>query len=271
MMYVFDRLLPKSYWQELSKTSLKYSVAKKAGKDSNADKAPDDRHPQYQGKGKQRPWDPKWVSPNGLLLFHESMLLMVLNRRGDAQQHFPLDSMLRSVVAEQYTRDSWSQTFRFFCPYDVDEYERQKAGTSEYNPYLKFDLIQTTLFDGIHSIMVPPKVGSYDEGGKPWQGKGGTHRKNDKLPELTWPARYERGETRWATAKHSGIPFLYLEYGDNKVVRLLSTKHGSPHDNSGRTQERWDSDTRTYQDIFLPQLKLDYDAGMMWVDFADFF
>ncbi|KAK3254341.1 hypothetical protein CYMTET_36443 [Cymbomonas tetramitiformis] len=175
MIYVFDKLLPKSYWQELSRTSLKYSVDKKAGQDTNADKAPDDRHPQYKGKGKQRPWNPKWVSPNGLLLFHESILLMVLNKRSEAQDHFSLDYFLRSIVADQYTRDSWTQTFRYLCPYDVDEYEKQKDGTSEYldNPYLKYDSIQTSLFDGIHSIMVPPKVGSCDEGGKPWQGKGG--------------------------------------------------------------------------------------------------
>ncbi|KAK3240574.1 hypothetical protein CYMTET_49593 [Cymbomonas tetramitiformis] len=54
------------------------------------------------------------------------------------------------------------------------------------------------------------------------------------------------------------------------MVRFLSTIHGSPHANPGRTKERWDSDTRTYQDIVLPQIKLDYDAGMIWVDFADF-
>ncbi|KAK3240573.1 hypothetical protein CYMTET_49592 [Cymbomonas tetramitiformis] len=71
MLYIFDKLLPPSYWLKLSKNSLKYAAFKKAGEDTNADKSPDDRHPSYQGKGKQRPWDPKWVSPNGLLLLHQ--------------------------------------------------------------------------------------------------------------------------------------------------------------------------------------------------------
>ncbi|KAK3237741.1 hypothetical protein CYMTET_52204 [Cymbomonas tetramitiformis] len=373
MFYVFGKLLPKSYWIKLSNNSVKYAVFKKAGEDSNADKDPDDRFQMYKGKGKQRPWDPKWVSPNGLLLFHQSLLLMTMNKRNAAMDHFSLDNLLRSILAEQYTRDSWAQSFRFFCPYDVDEYKAQKAGTAEYNPYLKYGLIQDTLYDGIHSILLPPKVGSYDEGGKPWTGKGGegitvhynpqkpnkrmsmcymfaafgipfawefytgqrsntynenkhntpeeraygktisrmlrlfrrafgdskgmeiymdnlfssvflfylmrtffealcvgTHRKNDGFPELSWEAKYKRGDIQWATAKYEDVPFVYVEYGDNKVVRFLSTKHGSPHTNPGRTQERWDSDTRTYQDIFLPQIKLDYDAGMMWVDFADF-
>ncbi|KAK3233563.1 hypothetical protein CYMTET_11937 [Cymbomonas tetramitiformis] len=97
----------------------------------------------------------------------------------------------------------------------------------------------------------------------------GTHRVNALLPELTWGAKFERGEYRWATAIHEGVSFLYLEYGDNKMVRFLSTLHGSPHANPGETKERWDSETRTYQDIFLPSIKLDYDAGMMWVDMVD--
>ncbi|KAK3289248.1 hypothetical protein CYMTET_3309 [Cymbomonas tetramitiformis] len=373
MLYVFNKLLPPSFWLQLSKNSLKYAVFKKAGEDTNADKDPDDQHPSYQGKGKQRPWDPNWVSPNGLLLLHQSLLLMMMNKRSSVNDHFSLDNLLRSVVAEQYTRDSWAQTFRFFCPYDVDEFEKQQAGTVEYDPYLKFSFIQDTLYDGIRYILVPPKVGSYDEGGKPWTGKGGeritvhynpgkpnkrmsmcymfaafgipfawefytgqrsneynerkyntaeecaygktisrilrlfrrafgkskgheiymdnlfssaflfyllytlfgalsagTHRKNDGLPELSWDKRYERGEIRWATSKHEDVNFVYVEYGDNKMVRFLSTIHGSPHANPGKTKERWDSDTRTYQDIFLPQIKLDYDAGMIWVDYADF-
>ncbi|KAK3245418.1 hypothetical protein CYMTET_45010 [Cymbomonas tetramitiformis] len=335
MYYVYSTLLPKSFWAKLSQNSVKYAVAKKAGQDTNADKEADDRFQLYKGKGKQRPWDPKWVGPNGLRLFHQSLLLMTMNKRNSAMDHFSLDNLLRSVVADQYTRDSWAQTFRFFCPYDVDEYDAQKAGTAEYDPYLKFRLIQDTLHQGIHSILLPPKVGSYDEGGKPWTGKGGegitvhynpqkpnkrmsmcymfaafgipfawefyTGQRSNSYNEKKYNTPEERaygktiarilrlfrrafgdhqgmelymdnlfssvflfyllhtlfaamctGDTKWATTNYKGVPFVYMEYGDNRVVRFLSTKHGSPHDNPGRTQERWDSDTRTYQDIFLP-------------------
>ncbi|KAK3277245.1 hypothetical protein CYMTET_14737 [Cymbomonas tetramitiformis] len=98
MLYVFDKLLPKSFWLKLSKNSLKYAAAKKAGEDVNAEKEPADRHPLYQGKGKQRPWDPKWVNPNGLLLFHQSLLVMVMNKRGAAMDHFSHDTLLRYSV-----------------------------------------------------------------------------------------------------------------------------------------------------------------------------
>ncbi|KAK3256001.1 hypothetical protein CYMTET_27653 [Cymbomonas tetramitiformis] len=89
----------------------------------------------------------------------------------------------------------------------------------------------------------------------------GTHRKNDALPNLTWDASYERGEYRWATSIHQGNTYVYTEYGDNKMVRFLSSKHGSPDGNPGSNKDRWDSDTRKYVSIFLPQVKLDYDAG----------
>ncbi|KAK3244127.1 hypothetical protein CYMTET_46250 [Cymbomonas tetramitiformis] len=258
-----------------------------------------------------------------------------------------------------------------FCPYDIDNFDNNKG--ENYDPYFKYRTIGDVVYSGIHALIVPPKVGSYDEGGKPWTGKGGegltvhynpkkpnkrmsmcfmfaaygiplawefytgrrsntyneekhntkeevaygktisrvlrlfrqaygkkskgnelffdnlftsiflfhllrtlydavavgTHRKNNNLPELTWGPSYQRGEYRWATSKHEDKSYLYMEYGDNKVVRFLSTKHGSPHENPGREKERWDSDSRKFQSIFLPQVKLDYDAGMGGVDLAD--
>eukprot|EP00854_Cymbomonas_tetramitiformis_P034362 gene34362-biopygen27084 len=325
MRYVFDKILPKQYWQKVSGFSVAYAKKKGAGTDVNAAKAPQDRHPRYQGKGQHREWNDLWVSPVGLLLFHQTLLLMVLNHRSNHEHHFSLNSLLRSVVAEQYSRNTWQQSLRFFCPYDIDRIDNNTG--ENYDPYFKFRTIRDTLHDGIHALINPPKVGSYDEGGKPYTGKGGegltvhynpkkpnkrmtmcfmiavygiplawefytgqrsnaynekkfnsaeeavatgTHRKNDKLPTLTWDATYNRGEYRWATAKHDAQTYLYMEYGDNKIVRFLSTKHGSPDGNPGLNKERWDSDGRKYVQIFLPQVKLDYDAGMGGCDLADY-
>ncbi|KAK3275045.1 hypothetical protein CYMTET_16806 [Cymbomonas tetramitiformis] len=59
--YVFQQILPPRYWQTVSGFSKAYAINKKAGEDVNADKALEDRHPRYLGKGKQRPWNPLWV------------------------------------------------------------------------------------------------------------------------------------------------------------------------------------------------------------------
>ena len=64
---------------------------------------------------------------------------------------------------------------RFFCPYDVDTY----SGNSEdpnYNPYQKFELIRSTLMQNINRLLLPAQKLSYDEGGKPYEGKGGEGR-----------------------------------------------------------------------------------------------
>ncbi|KAK3236362.1 hypothetical protein CYMTET_53496 [Cymbomonas tetramitiformis] len=76
MPYVYQKIIPQRYWQTVSGFSKAYAIKKKAGQDINAEKAPEDRHPRYSGKGKQRAFDDLWVSPNGLLLFHISLLLI---------------------------------------------------------------------------------------------------------------------------------------------------------------------------------------------------
>ncbi|KAK3278600.1 hypothetical protein CYMTET_13472 [Cymbomonas tetramitiformis] len=60
MSYVFDKILPDSYWRKVSKFSRAYAVKKGAGTDINAAKVPEDRHKRYGGKGKQRPFNPEW-------------------------------------------------------------------------------------------------------------------------------------------------------------------------------------------------------------------
>ncbi|KAK3268350.1 hypothetical protein CYMTET_23143 [Cymbomonas tetramitiformis] len=369
--YVFEKILGKNYWRTVSAYSVKYARAKKAGTDINAELAEDDRHSRYEGKGKHRPCNEQWVGPNGVLLLHCSLLLMMLNKRAAATDHFSLSTLLRSPISDIYTRDSFSQTLRYFCPYDIDKLE---ANTGEdYDPYLKYILISETVYVGIHSLLVPPQVASYDEGGKPYTGKGGegitvhynplkpnkrmsmcfmfaafgipfacefytgqrsnkynekkynsaeevaygktiarflirlfrqafadseghglfmdnlftsiflfyllrtlykamavgTHRANDALPNLSWGPRFERGEYRWATATCDEVPFLYMEYGDNKMVRFLSTAHSSPEANPGKVKSRSQSETRTYEDVFLPQVKLDYYSGTGSCDLAD--
>ncbi|KAK3252846.1 hypothetical protein CYMTET_37881 [Cymbomonas tetramitiformis] len=115
MSYVYQKIIPQRYWQTVSGFSKAYAIKKKTGQDINAEKAPEDRQPRYSGKGKQRAFDALWVSPNGLLLFHISLLLMVLNFRRNHADHFSSDPLLRSVLAEIYTRDSWQQTMRCFA------------------------------------------------------------------------------------------------------------------------------------------------------------
>ncbi|KAK3279963.1 hypothetical protein CYMTET_12176 [Cymbomonas tetramitiformis] len=171
MAYVFQKIFPKAFWQELSRFSVAYAKKKGAGTDINAAKAPEDRHPRHNGKGQHRAWNDLWVSPDGLLLFHQSLLLMVLNHRANHEDHFSLNGLLRSVISEQYSRNAWQQSMRFFCPYDIDNFENNKG--DNYDPYFKFRTIKKTLHEGIHSLINPPKVASYDEGGKPYTGKGG--------------------------------------------------------------------------------------------------
>ncbi|KAK3261769.1 hypothetical protein CYMTET_29340 [Cymbomonas tetramitiformis] len=62
-------------------------------------------------------------------------------------------------------------------------------------------------------------------------GACGTHRENNKLPNLSWGATFQRGAYKWATTIFHNICFLYVEYGDNKIVRFLSTIHSSPENN----------------------------------------
>ncbi|KAK3286907.1 hypothetical protein CYMTET_5552 [Cymbomonas tetramitiformis] len=210
------------------------AVENKAGEDINAEKDEDDRHPSYEGKGKQRPWNPKWVSPDGLLLFHQSLLLMVMNQRSSAMDHFSLDEQLRSIVADEYTRDSWAQTFRFMCPYDVDGLKAQQAGTAEYDPYLKFGLIQDYLYDGIHSILVPPKVGSYDEGGKPWTGKGG-----EGITVPYNPMKPNKRMSMCYTFASFGIPFAWEFYTGQRSNEYNEKKYNTAAERAyGKTVSR---------------------------------
>ncbi|KAK3276007.1 hypothetical protein CYMTET_15899 [Cymbomonas tetramitiformis] len=333
MFYTFQKLLPPAYWRRLSVFSRKYATPKKAGTDVNSELDEKDRHASYEGKGKQRPWNAQWVSPDGLLLLHATKLLMVLNKRSSHEDHFSSDKLIRSIVADLYTLIPWEQTCRYFCPYDPDSLITDPEAVG-YDPYAKYRLIMETLYDGIHSILCPPRNLSYDEGGKPWSGKGGhgvtvhfnpnkpnkrmtmcfmfaafgtpfawefytgkcsneyseskfntaeergfgitiarilrllrvvkgtgfylcfdnlftslfllyilhklydtlatgTHRANNNLPSLSWGTTFEKGDTKWATSVYDSVPFTYLEYGDNKVVRFLSTRHSSPHENPG--------------------------------------
>ncbi|KAK3242276.1 hypothetical protein CYMTET_48033 [Cymbomonas tetramitiformis] len=114
MFYTFNKLLPPSYWRKVSGFSLAYAEHKSAGEDTNAALPEKDRHPSYKGAGKQRPWNPKWVSPDGLLLFHALKLLMVINKRAGHEEHFSNDPLLRSCVAEFCTLIPFEQTARFF-------------------------------------------------------------------------------------------------------------------------------------------------------------
>ncbi|KAK3242470.1 hypothetical protein CYMTET_47842 [Cymbomonas tetramitiformis] len=384
MFYVFMLLLPMTFWDRMSANSVEYARVKGAGTDVNADKHEDDRHSRYMGKGKQRPWKLEWVSSKALLLFHATLLIMVLCKRSSVTEHFSVDPMQNSYVQQLYSRDSWFQTFRYFAPYNISSLITDELAAA-FNPYAKYEDIRHTLHRNIHELTVPPKVLSFDEGGKPWQGRGGqgisvhynsakpnkrmsmcfmiaafgipfawefytgeksnvyneelyntqeekgygktvarilrlyrsavtggraekkledsivrttghflfmdnlftslflffilasvykclatgTHRVNNNLPDLEWEGKYTRGDYKWATYVYEKVSFLYMEYGDNKMVRFLSTIHGSCELNKGKTKERWDSDSRTYSNVFLPEVKLDYDGGMGGVDLAD--
>ncbi|KAK3262505.1 hypothetical protein CYMTET_28643, partial [Cymbomonas tetramitiformis] len=172
MFYTFNKLLPPSYWRKVSGFSLAYAEHKSAGEDTNAALPEKDRHPSYKGAGKQRPWNPKWVSPDGLLLFHALRLLMVINKRAAHEEHFSNDPLLRSCVAEFCTLILFEQTARFFCPYDVHALITDPEWEG-FDPHAKYRSIMEALKDGIHAILCPPRTLSYDEGGKPWSGKGG--------------------------------------------------------------------------------------------------
>ncbi|KAK3283705.1 hypothetical protein CYMTET_8598 [Cymbomonas tetramitiformis] len=192
MSYVFDKILPDSYWRKVSKFSRAYAVKKGAGTDINAAKVPEDRHKRYGGKGKQRPFNPELCVS--------------------------------------------------FCPYDIDNFDNNKG--ENYDPYFKYRTIGDVVYSGIHALIVPPKVGSYDEGGQPWTGKGGeglTVHYNPKKPNkrmsmcfmfaaygipLAWEFYTGRRSNTYNEEKHNTKEEVAYGKTISRVLRLFRQAYG---------------------------------------------
>ena len=77
-------------------------------------------------------------------------------------------------------------------------------------------------------------------------------------------------ETRGACvsyhAKVSGVPLTYTLMRDNEVVRFLSSKHGVPTAGNGGLKPRWNKAAREYEEVYMPPVKMEYDAGKVGTD-----
>ena len=66
--------------------------------------------------------------------------------------------------------------------------------------------------------------------------------------------------------KVSGVPLTYTLMRDNEVVRFLSSKHGVPTAGNGGYKPRWNKAIRAYEEVYMPPVKMDYDAGKVGTD-----
>jgi hypothetical protein len=170
--YCFLHILTLKFWDDLSTTSLAYAEFHKAGTDVNVEKAPTRRFVSYKGKGKARKFNTNLLSPKNLMKFHATWLIMLFNTREALTDHFSLEPLLRSPVSTYYGVVAWQQTMRFFSAYDPAKLVTDRKSAA-YDPYFKYRSIQDMMQENVNKDFTPPQELSYDEGGKPWTGKGG--------------------------------------------------------------------------------------------------
>ena len=133
---------------------------------------PNKVHRIYEGLGKQRAWNPLWISVPGLLRFHTTLILLTINPRSCMDAHFSTDAPINSPIAQIYTKTAWQQTMRYLCAYDPTTFVSDRTDPL-YNPYAKYEIIYQPLQENIRRHYTPGQELSYDEGGKPYRGKGG--------------------------------------------------------------------------------------------------
>ena len=63
-----------------------------------------------------------------------------------------------------------------------------------------------------------------------------------------------------------GVPLTATYMRDNKIVRFLSSAHGVPTAVNGSKKPRWNKSERKYEEVYMPPVKSNYDAGKVGTD-----